>query len=88
VKLLRSVLSSRVRLDSEDVTARLLTFLAPLVRDEDDTPTADDDNQEAFEEEQRLMARLVHLMLHDDTDRQFRVRVSLGVALRVQVTRV
>ena len=94
VKLLRSVLSSRARLDSEDITARLLTFLAPLVRDEDDTPTADDDNSQDFVDEQRLMARLVHLMRHDDTDKQFRIYGTArrffghGTARRIQHTLV
>lgn len=94
VKLLRSVLASRAKLDTEDVTARLLTFLAPLVRDEDDTPTAEADSKEDFEEEQRLMARLVHLMRNDDTDKQFRIYGTArrffghGTARRIQHTLV
>ena len=91
VKLLRSVLASDAKLDSVDVTSRLLTFLAPLVKDEDDTPADEEDNAEAFKEEQRLMAALVHLMRHDDTDTQFRVRTSLCLFIMLdtlQLTRL
>lgn len=71
-KLLRSVLSAHPALDTIDIVSRLLTFLGPLVKDEDDTPPEADEG-DAFETEQRLVARTVHLMKSADTDVLFRI---------------
>jgi len=72
VKLLRSVLAAKPVLDSMDIVTRLLTFLGPLVKDEDDTPP-EAESDDTFESEQKLVARLVHLMQNDDTDVLFRI---------------
>lgn len=59
-----------------------LTLIAFLPKDADDTPTDDDDVSASpdaaaqFEREQHLVARLVHLMAHEDTDSLFGIYSS------------
>jgi vacuolar protein sorting-associated protein 35 len=70
--IVQSVLKHRVPLDDHDKVAKLLAFLRPLLRD-DPAALADDADREDFDEEQHLVARLVHLLGHSDTDEAFRV---------------
>ena len=46
---------------------RLFEFLAPILKDQDDTNALSDENKYEFEREQTLAARLFHLIYNDDT---------------------
>jgi vacuolar protein sorting-associated protein 35 len=72
-KLLKVVLDTNTPLDDVDMVGKLFAFIRPLVKDDSDTPTDDDFDEEEFQEEQLLVARLVSLMHHDDTDILFKI---------------
>lgn len=81
LRILKSVLAARAPLDSPETTHRLLVYLAPLVKDESEARPAGAEEEdaaakEAFEEEQRLMAKLVTYMGHEDTDVCFKIYVT------------
>lgn len=73
VKLLRSVLAAHAEITSQEQVAQLLTVLSPLVRDEEGQPPEEEERKESFEDEQRLVAKLVHLMTNASTDNLFRM---------------
>lgn len=64
--------SAGVVLNTDETVGKLLTFIKPLVQDEPDTPT-DEQTRNEFAEEQRLVARLVHLFHGESTDAVFRI---------------
>jgi vacuolar protein sorting-associated protein 35 len=86
VQMLRAVVDvDGSRVDSVDMCEQLLTFISPLVVDEEDTPSAlkeveersdqmdDEDEVDEFTVEQQLVSRLVALFENDDTDVLFNV---------------
>eukprot|EP00937_MAST-01D_sp_MAST-1D-sp2_P003658 g3658.t1 len=95
VKLLKVVLDTKTPLDDVDMVQKLFAFIRPLIKDDSDTPAAEEDaDQEEFEEEQQLVARLVALMQHDDTDILFEIYTASrrhfgqGGVKRIQFTLV
>ena len=85
VTIVRSVLRSRTRVDDVDQVETLFRFISVLVRDRDPAVEggdagagglADDVDEEDFEEEQNLVARLVHQLRSDDSDTQYRLLVA------------
>jgi vacuolar protein sorting-associated protein 35 len=70
--IVQSVLKHQTTLEDHDKIAKLFEFLRPLVKD-DPEAVAEDTDKEDFEEEQHLVARLVHLFQHKDTDELFRI---------------
>ena len=86
-------MSGGVVLDSDVTVGRLLTFIKPLVQDEPGTPT-DEQTRDEFADEQRMVARLVHLFHGDSTDALFRIYLEArrhfghGGTRRIQYTLV
>lgn len=63
VRLVRGIVDAPVPVEISDpkLVDRLLKFIAPLVKDSEDAPATElDHSKEEFEEEQRLVARLIH----------------------------
>jgi vacuolar protein sorting-associated protein 35 len=65
---------SNTPLDDVDMVGKLFAFIRPLIKDDSDTPG--DDDEEEFQEEQALVARLVSLMSNSDTDVLFKIYKS------------
>jgi vacuolar protein sorting-associated protein 35 len=76
VRLVRAIVDSPVHITIENpkIVSRLLKFIAPLVRDGEDSNAAElDHNKEEFEEEQRLVAQLIHSFRNDNPDIQYKI---------------
>jgi vacuolar protein sorting-associated protein 35 len=84
---------TNVLLNTDVTVGKLLTFLRPLIKDESDTPT-DEQTRGDFVNEQRLVARLVHLFHTESTDDMFRIYLEArrhfghGGTRRIQFTLV
>eukprot|EP01029_Cantina_marsupialis_P006693 TRINITY_DN17390_c0_g1_i1.p1 TRINITY_DN17390_c0_g1~~TRINITY_DN17390_c0_g1_i1.p1 ORF type:complete len:786 (-),score=218.96 TRINITY_DN17390_c0_g1_i1:188-2500(-) len=76
IKLLKAILLEAEPLTSPEMVAQFLGLISPLIRDEEGIPDSDQD-EEAFEEEQQLVASHIHLIQNEDTDTHFRM---LGTA--------
>jgi vacuolar protein sorting-associated protein 35 len=70
--IVQSILKHQIALSDHDKVAKLFDFLRPLIKDDPEAPPEDTDKED-FEEEQHLVARLVHLFRHRDTDELFRI---------------
>ena len=103
VGLTKAVVAANVPLSDAESIEKLFGMITPLLKDADPddaaggasaAPDADAPGRAQFEEEQLLVARLVHLMTHDDTDAQFRIYVTArrhfgqGGVQRIQYTLV
>ncbi len=69
VRLVRGIVDAPVPVEISDPTLvdRLLKFIEPLVKDAPDAPATEvEAAKEEFEEEQRLVAQLIHLFRNDD----------------------
>ena len=81
MQLLRSVVDvSGSQVDSVKMCEQLLTFISPLIQDEDDTPQNtsngggnNNNTMDEFTMEQRLVSRLIALIEHPDTDVVFNI---------------
>ncbi|KAK9832171.1 hypothetical protein WJX74_001409 [Apatococcus lobatus] len=67
VKICQTILRQRTLVSSMEKVEMLLDFISPLVRDTEGL----EDDDEFFEEEQNLLARLVHQLVSQDTDEHF-----------------
>jgi len=81
VTIVRSVLRSCTKVTNVQQVETLFTFIAVLVRDSEaveggGSNPGDDVDEEDFEEEQNLVARLVHQLRSDDGDTQYRLLVA------------
>eukprot|EP00698_Gefionella_okellyi_P018767 TRINITY_DN5666_c0_g1_i1.p1 TRINITY_DN5666_c0_g1~~TRINITY_DN5666_c0_g1_i1.p1 ORF type:complete len:792 (+),score=211.75 TRINITY_DN5666_c0_g1_i1:45-2378(+) len=80
VRVAKTIASAVIKrgkvLGTPDKVSKLFGFLAPLVRDEADSPKREADDEE-FVEEQSLVARLVHLVDARDTDVAFQLYEGL-----------
>jgi vacuolar protein sorting-associated protein 35 len=75
VELLKAVLDAQVSLTDITMVEKLFEMILPLLKDE---PSGSEqveieETSSDFEAEQRLVARLVHLMYHQNTDEQFAI---------------
>jgi vacuolar protein sorting-associated protein 35 len=52
----------------------ILTLAAPLIQDQSDQPTEDEDPED-FAEEQGLMGRFINLLHANDLDQHYLVRI-------------
>jgi len=104
--LLKGILNNGTEISSQENIEALFSMISPLLRDFDPEidgndskigiPESTDDEQSnrEFQEEQLLVARLVHLIRHDDTDSLFRMYViarkffGQGGMKRIQYTLV
>eukprot|EP00605_Chrysophyceae_sp_TOSAG23-4_P002543 GSChrysophyteH1.ASY1.ANO1.2808.1 assembled CDS len=80
--LVKQVIKSGTVLSDIDQVDQLFQALSPLLRARDGAPAPVDEDgvaippTEKFIKEQKLMARLVHLFQHDDTDQLLRIYVN------------
>ena len=105
VELVRAVLATRAPLEDLAKVDKLFEMVVPLLRDDpnaaSNAASAEDDEEggaggagSAFEAEQLLVSRLVHLMAHADSDESFgllltaRKQFGQGGVRRIQYTLV
>ncbi|CAE7921053.1 Cbwd1 [Symbiodinium necroappetens] len=60
----------------DDVTA-LFGFIAPLLKDEEDTPMDEAKDKARFAEEQHKVCKLVHQVRHEDSDVEFQILTTM-----------
>jgi len=90
--LLRAALAANAGLNSVEEVEQLFVLAEPLLRDQH--TSGEQENSQIVEEEQLLVARLVHLMKHDNTDTLFaiymcaRKHFGQGGVKRIQYTLV
>lgn len=97
VRLVRSIVDAPVpvQISNPKLVDRLLKFIEPLVKDAEDAPATElDHSKEEFEDEQRLVARLIHSFRSDNLDHQYKIyevarkRFGHGGTSRIQYTLV
>ena len=77
VDILKAELKTRETLSSVARVDLFLGYVSPLIKDDEGVPLVlTDDNRYAFDAEQNLVARLVHLLRHADTDEQYKLYVA------------
>jgi vacuolar protein sorting-associated protein 35 len=98
--LLKSVVARNSPLSDVDQAEQLFAIITPLLKDKEGTRREGDEEganvpvDDAFKEEQLLVAKVVHLMQNDDTDLLLKLYVSArtkfisGGAQRIQFTLV
>ena len=66
LRIMKAVFKSKRKIDNLDIVDQLLSFIEPLLKDDE----SDDDESEAyeFEEEQESVAKLLQLISNDDLD--------------------
>jgi len=66
LRIVKAVFKSKRKLDSIDILNQLLSFVEPLIKDDEDN----EEETEAYEfaEEQESIAKLLHLIYNDDLD--------------------
>lgn len=62
----RNAIQNATKIPTADTVNQLFEFISPLIRDQDDQPPFDDWDMEDFEEEQQMVAALVHLFENED----------------------
>ncbi|XP_055917939.1 vacuolar protein sorting-associated protein 35 [Eupeodes corollae] len=83
--LIMNILENETLVPTADEADKVLTMIAPLVKDEDGVNVNVEDkyDPEEFAEEQGIVARFVHLMKSEDPDMQYKIlqnaRKHLGV---------
>ncbi|KAG2393890.1 hypothetical protein C9374_003654 [Naegleria lovaniensis] len=70
IELCGSALKHRHKISTPEQVAKFFELIRPLLKDEDNMS---DIEEEEFEDDQNLVARLVHLLYNEDTDTLFRV---------------
>mmetsp|Transcript_11276 Transcript_11276/g.32441 ORF Transcript_11276/g.32441 Transcript_11276/m.32441 type:complete len:802 (-) Transcript_11276:509-2914(-) len=102
LELVRSVIRTREVLSDVAMVERLFRVMEPLLRDPESSGagTGEEDgaleseDKDALESEQQMVARLVHLMRHEDTDTLFTIYMTArkyfgqGGVKRIQYTLV
>lgn len=74
LKICQAVTSRTMPLNNLEVMTQIIQFLTPIFKDEKDT--VDLDAQE-LEDEQNLVARLIHLVTHENPDEYFKLLEAL-----------
>lgn len=66
LRILKAVFKSKKKIDNMDMLNQLLSFIEPLLRDDEES----EEEQEAYEfsEEQECVSKLIHLIYNDDLD--------------------
>ncbi|GAX84024.1 hypothetical protein CEUSTIGMA_g11449.t1 [Chlamydomonas eustigma] len=65
-KIIHAIVDSGTRIHSVEKVAMLFRFISPLIKDVEGGPRVDDMDEEDIEEEQVLVARLIHSLFHED----------------------
>lgn len=90
LSIVRNMTENNTMVNDPDKVTKLYSFVAPLIKDEEDAE--DDVDDEDFAEEQNCVGRLVHLYQNDDTDQlmmiyiQARKQYGFGGVKRIQYT--
>lgn len=72
--IVRSVIRTRTVVDDVALVQKLLTMVTPLIIDEEDAVAVTD--MEDFNEEQTLVAKLIHLLRSAEPDVQFQILIA------------
>lgn len=82
LSIAKAVVDARVTLSSTDILTTVLDFISPLLKDPEGATPLFESNQYEFEEEQFVVAKLIHVFSHEDTDQHYQlllqIRSSLG----------
>ncbi|GAQ84640.1 VPS35B VPS35 homolog B [Klebsormidium nitens] len=73
VLVIQSILKNGTRIGDCARVEALFQLLQELIRDGEDAPPVDQLDQEDFAEEQNLVARLLHVLVNDDPEEQFKI---------------
>jgi vacuolar protein sorting-associated protein 35 len=73
VDIAKNAVENETRISSPEQVERLFEFISPLVKDEDDGPSASEVDDEDIEEDQCLVAGLVHLFSNAELEQLFAV---------------
>ncbi|KAH9541149.1 hypothetical protein CY35_14G045900 [Sphagnum magellanicum] len=71
VVLIQSILSNSTMISAPDKVDALFELLKELIQDSEGQPLLDTMDEEDFQEEQNLVARLVHMLVNDDPEQMF-----------------
>ncbi|CAM6058139.1 unnamed protein product [Sphagnum tenellum] len=71
VVLIQSILSNSTMISAPDKVDALFELLKELIQDSEGQPLSDTVDEEDFQEEQNLVARLVHMLVNDDPEQMF-----------------
>lgn len=90
LRIVKAVFKSKRKLDNIDLINQLLTFIEPLLRDDENG--SDDVEPYEFEEEQESVAKMLHLIKNDDLEvyfeilKRFRKEIEQGGIKRMKYT--
>jgi len=73
MEIIKSVIEGENALSTVEAVNHLFGTISPLLKDEEDTPTEEGRNTEAFTHEQHQVCRLIHKIRNDDTDVEFQI---------------
>lgn len=76
IDFVRNAIDNETPITEVDQVTKLLTFISPLVVDEDDQPDMEDVDMDDFAEEQCWVASLIHLLTHDNPEQLFMMYVT------------
>jgi len=74
IDIVKNVMENATVVPEPEQVIKLLNRIQPLIRPEEEEEDANQDKEE-FEEEQNLVASLVHLFRHEDPEKQFAIYV-------------
>lgn len=72
VYIITNILDNETLLPTQEHVDAILSMVAPLVQDQPDQPTIDEDPED-FAEEQGLLGRLIHHFKSDTADQQYMI---------------
>lgn len=73
VNIVKAVVKTKAPLNSLETVDTLFRYIAPLVKDEGEAVPVPEDDRFEFDQNQHLVARLFHLIHHDNTDLHFKL---------------
>lgn len=73
LSIVASMVEDNRAISSVEAVSVLFGFIAPVIKDEDDTPNDEGNNKEAFQSEQHQVCKLVHLIRAEDIDTEFMI---------------
>lgn len=71
LRIVKAVFKSKRKLDNLEIVNQLLSFIEPLLKDDDDG--AEEVEAYEFEEEQESVAKMLHLISNDDLDSYYNI---------------
>eukprot|EP01098_Paradermamoeba_levis_P003435 TRINITY_DN1567_c0_g1_i1.p1 TRINITY_DN1567_c0_g1~~TRINITY_DN1567_c0_g1_i1.p1 ORF type:complete len:801 (-),score=266.26 TRINITY_DN1567_c0_g1_i1:33-2435(-) len=77
VDMVRNIIDNSTQLSEVEHINQFMELIAPLVKDDTAQPDPDSVDKEEFEEEQNLVASLVHLLNNEDSDKLFMMYATI-----------